>query len=148
MLIGAMWRMKSSKGNVWAEKSREQGHDCRHICGRGETEPGEFTGIISHMTDHKILRPRCARCSPGDKGLLPDNVRVTPDPALRGEHALSTEACSMEKGEPRRSPRDQGSDSQGHHFTPRAVQIQRHGAFTRHQILRLPHGCGAFERLK
>lgn len=54
MVIGAMRRMKSSKGNVWAEKSREQGPDRRRICGRRDTGPRGFTGIIGDVTDSKI----------------------------------------------------------------------------------------------
>lgn len=53
MVIGAMWQMKSSKGNVWAEESREQGHGHCHICSCGETEAGAFTGIIRDMMDSK-----------------------------------------------------------------------------------------------
>lgn len=38
-VIGAMWSMKSFKGNVWTEESREQGHDHCHICGLWELRP-------------------------------------------------------------------------------------------------------------
>lgn len=58
-VIGAMWSMKSSKGNVWAEESREQGHDHCHICGLWELRPRHHW-ILSNAMHNKIWSPRLA----------------------------------------------------------------------------------------
>lgn len=67
--------MKSSKGNVWAETSREQGPH----------------GRLHPLSDHQQqeLEPRFGPCSPGDKGLAPNNVLMIPHQTLRGDHACT-----------------------------------------------------------
>lgn len=124
--------MKSSKGNVWAEK-RQQGRDHHPDLQRQENPLG-----FSNVMDKRSARPSFA-------------LRVTKASHQAAPFASSPDsegACwSPPGGRAGPGPRARGSGSQGDSFHSQSSEDQVTGAFTGHQAQRPPHACGGFNGL-
>lgn len=81
-MIGAMRWVKSSKGNVRAETSREQAPVV-------SPPPSVVSLEVFLSRGNKVGAQAFAPCSPGDKGLTSNHVPVTPHQTLRGNRACT-----------------------------------------------------------
>lgn len=111
-------------GDVWAETSREH--------------PLGDLWIISTTARAQIFSKLSRQQKPHTK---PHPYGI-PHQTLRGEHAYTHGEAFQGRG-----GRDRGSDSQGNNPSPRELWGSDGMPFTKHQALRLPHGCGGFKGL-